>query len=266
MAVRSGTRRTRSSAKAATTLTQGKLTIGMTDYDPEADRAYAGEQPVAGNYTFKLTDVSYHENSEGKPSIKWRFMIYDKKSPFDGWPFGERYTNLDPDGALKQTQAILYALTGSTAAVDLDLSDTAAGDKWRTKFIEGAALVRGSIKMEPYQDEMRPKLNRVMPMTAIAESEDDEDDFEDADEYVDEEDEDEGDLEDEDEEDDDEEEDDEEDEEDDEELEDDEEEEEEPEPEPAPRRRAAAKSTARKAAAPATRAAKKAAPARRARR
>lgn len=260
MAVRSARRTTRNSAKAATTLTQGKLTIGMDDYDPEADRSYAGEQPVAGNYTFRLTSVGYHENSEGKPSIRWRFEIYDKKSPFHGWPFGERYTNLDPDGALKQTQAILYALTGSTKEVALDLSDTAAGEKWRQKFIDGCALVRGSVKMEPFQDEMRPKLNRVMPMTEVAADDDEDDDFEEADEYVDEEevdeeeDEDEEDLDDEDEED-----------EDDEEYEDDDEEEEEPEPEPAPRRRAAAK------AAPATRAAKrapakKAAPARRARR
>lgn len=272
MAVSSRTRRTKAKASSANVLTQGKIVVPMGGYDPEKDAVYGGDQPRAGMHTMRLTQVRYHESSEGKSSIYWRFKIDDKKSPYNGWPYGEMWTNLDPDGALGKTQATMFALLGTTEDFALDLSDTPAGEKARQKFIDSTGLVRGRVYIdsEYNPDEPRAKLARVVPMPdSVVEAaedddydEDEEDDFEEADEYDDEEAEDDGEEED--------------DEEDEEEYDEDEEdgddegeedEEEEPEPEPAPRARRGTKKAvpAKAAKAAPTRAAKKA-PARRARR
>lgn len=253
-------------------VTEGKITIPMSGYDPSKDAGYAGDPPRRGVYTFKLTDVGFHESSAGNNSIKWRFRIEDASSPYNGWPYGEQYTNLE--STLWKTQQILFALTGKTEDADLDLSDSAAGEKSRKKFIEAARLVRGQVTIEKGDEEYedRARMGKVMPLDELAakrlakaateepDDEDDEDDFDDAEEFDDEDDELEDEEEEEDDEEDDEEEDEDEDEEDDEEDDEDEDEEEEEEPEPVKpaRVRRSVKSAAKTTTtAPAKKAAKK---------
>lgn len=256
-------------------VTEGKITIPMGDYDPSKDAGYAGEPPRKGIYTFKLTEVRFHNSSAGNSSIYWRFRIEDTTSPYHGWPYGDQYTNLE--ATLWKTQQILFALTGTTEDADLDLSDTKAGEKSRAKFVEAARLVRANVIIEAGNDEYedRPRMGKVMPYDELAQKraakaatveadedddlDEDEDDFEDAETYEDDDDgdDDEDEEDDEEEDDEDEDEDDTDDDEDDEEDEDDDEEDE-PEPEPVKAtkrvRRPVGGSTSTKAPAKATKA------------
>jgi hypothetical protein len=250
----------RSRAKA--TLEEGKVVIGMSDYDPSKDQGYSGDEPKRGVYTFELVDFGLHESGEGNRSIRWVFQIAD--GPYQGWR-DYLYTNLD--STKWKTQQITYALTGDQKDVAVDLSDTPKGETSRAKFIASTKLVRANVfieasKSDEYDD--RARMGKVMLLdedllerqakakkgtTQEVDEEDleDEDDFEDAEEFDDEDEET------------DEDEDEEEDDEDDEDEEDEDEEEEEPEPAPARRRAKAtkkaapAKKTAAKAARPSAR-------------
>lgn len=170
------------------------IDVDFDDYDAtqESQGGYYGEEPRRGLYRFKLVSVGWYTADNGNESIRWIFRMLDE--PYAGWN-GYRYTNME--AARSQTQQIMRALqNGQEKPVRLDLDD----EKAVAKFIKKAVEVRGAVRTEEYNGEIRGKLVAVMPLNETEHlakknnkkvDEDEDDDFEDSEDEELEEDEDE---------------------------------------------------------------------------